>query len=197
MKHTGIVLRTFFPEKQKILLFDRTLGKLEAIILESRAIARITNGAALIYNFHDSLKSHRIVDLEIVESPFAVARLDLLFFHRLLELIHFFVPFGSPSVELFTFITHIYQSHLYEKIIQNQTLYLVRFFIMLGEYPEDDVLHTVDLYRLISLPIEVMLNENVDERSRLILDQFLAKCITHHPQNKQFKTISFFSSGVL
>lgn len=190
MKKNGIVLRTLFPAKQKVILLDADLGKVEASVPDIKTIVRITNGALMEYRVTQSQHGLSLHEVDYLDVPFPLARVDVIFLHHVLELARFFIPLESVAKDLYQLLLMLYHDERLMTDSMAQKLFLVRFFMMLGLYPET-ITKNPSLYALISLPIEVMLEKKVDEQSGKLLAAFLSECMSSYPHLKDLKTISF------
>jgi hypothetical protein len=188
-KNCGIVLRNYHPYKQKISIFDKEHGRIEAFMNNTRSdIAEQLNHGTIIH-YHLSLlpSLYKIHEIEIFSIPFALAKYDLIFFHHILELSYYFLPPCAAAPETFDLIMYLFNTatHTFDK-----QLILFRFFISLGMYPEQIPLEKNYFQYLASQKLEVFFKEKLDEMHHKVLESWLLQCIAMHPYKNQFKTIS-------
>ena len=195
IKHTGLVLRTYFPRKQKLSIFDSQLGKIACIVHKqsTKILQRIGNGSLVQYYVKPLQTVHELCELELIAVPTELARHDIYFLHHILELCYFFLPEHLESRELFELVARLYD---YKASVWNnnaQRIFLLKFFATLGLFPEETPSFHPDIYRLISLSIEGMLKKNLDAPLEKEIDTLILACIGAHPYKNQFKTVHFIS----
>lgn len=184
----GIVLRTFFPQRQTLRLLDRHHGKLDVTVFASRALESITNAALISY--HIEVTSSRCIasELQVLDIPFELARTDIAFLHHVLELADFFIEQRSARSDMFDFLYILYQGPLYSSL--QKKIYLARFFIEVGMYIEHDLIRDPRFISLLSMPVGSMLTMKIDNGILEILNSFLFQCVHSHPQRHKMKTMS-------
>ena len=69
-RHHALVLRAV-PHNQKIILFDRTLGKIEGIIVSGFSAVRVCRGALLTYHSRARKGIYELHAVECDHVPFA------------------------------------------------------------------------------------------------------------------------------
>ncbi|MGE0206352.1 MAG: hypothetical protein AB7R69_00715 [Candidatus Babeliales bacterium] len=186
-KRNGIVLKNYCPNKQKLIIFDEELGKIEAIFF-ARGHHMISAGSYLCY-YAERTKNqwYKLEGYELFHAPLQLARYELYFYHHVLELCYYFIPFELPLDGIFDLLKFLLYSYHEVADSYKKKLFLLRFFVQLGIYPEEEFgLHTIGDY-LLSQPIDVILNtEIVSEKA---LERWLFFCIKSHPQSDYFKTM--------
>lgn len=186
-KNTGIVLKTYLPQKCKISVFDRELGKIVGVPTRTD----LSSGSCITYFTHKSNSVYFIQAIEIIDMPMALAHDDILFLHHVLELCYYFIPAGSPMPRLFNLLLALYTS---EKIIRNvqlKKIFLFQLFSMLGLYPEGSNFQTPYFHRLALTSIDMVELQTLDLVIEQELDAWLLSCIAVHPCAHNFKTVSF------
>lgn len=183
----GIVLRTFFPQSHKLRVLDHVQGKIEGIVVSSKALEPLTHASLVTYRLE--VKSGRTVfsDIKLYDSPLALARTDIQFLHHVLELVDFFILPESGASDIFSYLCHLYQNNLQNTL--QKKIYLARFFVQVGMYHEHELLKDARFIRLLSVPVESMLNMDVDHIILEMLDSFLFQCVHNHPHKDKMKTI--------
>ena len=104
-KKTGIILKTFFPKKMKMVLLDYDLGKIEGV----PSTDNFSCGSMLAYDVQAKGNLYFLHAIELLDMPLMLARNDILFLHHALELCYFCVPFGKQAPEIFFLMRYLYQ----------------------------------------------------------------------------------------
>lgn len=191
-KNLGILLKNYSPKKQKVSLFDKALGRIEATF-ENSSQRQLNNGSLLAYHAqqtHNNLYS--LNALEIIDIPFALARHDIYFLHHILELCYYFLPPQVTAPDTFVLLQAAFNQPL-----ANKLLILLRFFTSISMYPEDVPFESSYFHRLLSYPIEIILKEQLDDEHHKQLKPWLLRCSDMHPYKKQFKTHYLLNRYVL
>lgn len=193
-KNTGIILKTFIPFKQRLSILDYSLGKIEGSVSLKEPYNTLNNGVFINYYPSKGMHGYKLEGIELMHVPFPLARHDIYFFHHVLELCYYFIPFECAAANIFELLIFLVQ--YFEKITssKNKKVFLLRFFACLGMYPEDEFLRTKNFDYLLSDPFDVMLETAIESRMEKIIEQWLLECIMRHPQHGQFKTI-FYTHG--
>lgn len=185
------MLRTYKPRKYKLSLFDEQLGRIECSIpfKKKTILDRVSAGAMVQYYIKPLQTLYELHDVELIAMPSAYARHDIYFLHQVLELLYYFLPPELPSPELFTLFGLLFEppAELYTNA--GKKMVLLKFFSVLGSFPEETPVFDPKIYRLISLSIESMLKENLSAPLEVEVDHLILACIGAHPYKKQFKTI--------
>ncbi len=187
-KQQGIILKTYLPKKQKISLFDYARGKITAIAYNPNAFERLSAGFFIEYYATERITAYELEAIDIVHAPFALAQHNIVFLHHILELCYYFLPENCAAQELFNLVyfllssVHKIEYTLYKKI------FLMRFFIYLGMYPQDQQLQSAAMNQLLYGSFE-HIDDNLTIVEHKALEQWLFSCIKEHPQKSHFKTI--------
>ena len=169
-KRTGIVLRTSSAYKVAVTLLDEELGKIEGLIVGKNQAQRLFHGAVISYTATKSHSKYRLTDTGVLAMPTDwVQGEDFLFFHHVLELADYFLPWEQQATALYQLLQLLYVRAEGIKTKQAQKLYLVHFFSYLGIYPE----------------------EGLKALEKNDLGVWLSACINEHPQAAALQTKSF------
>lgn len=188
--NTAIVLKTYFPEKNKILIFDRTMGKLN-VSLSANKISNLCNGTIFTYDFNEKNTFFIINNLNILDVPLNIGKTNILFLHNILEICYYFLPFGVVSNELFDLISFLYFYFDKFQTDQLQKFFLCRVFLILGIYPE---VKMSDYFNYVmSLPIDMVDKNSIDLSLDKELNLWIIKCMQIHPYKNSLKTINFLT----
>ncbi|MCL4361466.1 hypothetical protein M1446_03865 [Candidatus Dependentiae bacterium] len=189
--HQGIVLRKFLPKKNKVSIFDQKLGRIDALLRGKKNESRLVQGGFLTYSLEKWNNLYILQDPDFITDPFEWAKEDILFLHHILELCHYFLPIEKPSKELFELVSFIYSNSELLKSCFGKKLLLSRFFLLQSIYPNDISIYDQSFYRLISGPIDIILDRKCDLEMHNDLTRWLKECINVHPQAHLFKTVHF------
>src|SRR3989304_6551294 len=141
----AFVLRHYAPYHEKIILFNRIIGKFQARICfpkKNNFFNEIEAGTLIEYNSVPHNKQLTIELKQIYYVPFALASNNILFLHHFLEICHFFISFESyDNSKIFDLLIFVYQVDNGILRVQTQKLFLFRLFALLGLYPEQNVFH--------------------------------------------------------
>ncbi len=183
-KHVGILLRKYTQTKEKSSIFDAYIGRLEAII-QSPHVHLLHHGT--VFSYYPTPKYNNIyllTEIEIIHTPFHLARENINFLHHLLELCYYFLPLHSEHAAVFELV-----EKTLSRPIENKLLLLFRFFTLVGFYPENVPFEKSYFLRLLSYPLETILKEKLDDEQLKMLESWLLQCVELHPEKKRFKTI--------
>jgi hypothetical protein len=190
-KHTGIILNHFLPQKQKVLIFDRELGPIEAVPDSVAMARRLCRGAFIQYDTRELRSMYFLSSIDILNVPFAWAREDILFLHHVLELSAFFIPQASAHEEIFDQIEALYRMPIERSTALFKKLFLVRFFILIGMYPEEASDRLSFFKELVREPIDVLADRHVHLELADEVDSWLFSCAHQHPQIDSLRTANY------
>lgn len=174
----GIVLRSYFPKINKVLIFDKHLGKICVSIINAKKDPCFTNGMIIGgYKITSSEKFNIIKDFEIIDYP-TQWYLDISFLHHALELYQYCIPHNACSEELFELIYFLCSSFDQFKSISSKKIFLYKFFLILGSYPQDNDFYS---HRLATYAIDNVVNMQIDLTSEKKICDWLSKCIKTYP----------------
>jgi hypothetical protein len=182
-KNLGILLKNYSPKKEKVSVLDSVLGRIEAV-LHNANIRSLHNGT--LFSYHAELRYTNIytfTTVEILDIPFGLAKHDIYFFHHMLELCYYFLPLHVACPSVFDLISMAFKQEL-----DNKPIILLRFFALLGIYPEEPPFEKNYFLRLLSCPVETIIKEKLDDTQLKVLESWLLRCLEMHPYKKQFKT---------
>ena len=191
-RHQGILLRTSSPYRKKIILFDYELGLVECI--NPSGGHRLVHGAFLYYNLTAWNNLYKIHDIELIAVPAEWVREDLLFLHHMLELSSNFLTLHNNASEIFNFFINFYKPCNEKDLKLFKKLFICRFFSLLGVYPENSEDYEATFFRLISGPIDSMLNAWRDDALlHKKVNEWLQGCVRMHPYADHLKTVNFLT----
>jgi hypothetical protein len=172
MYKAGIVLKRL-NSPYKIALLDQERGRVDAIVTKAAPCV----GSLLHYSIERE-------------------RHDILFWHHVLELCFYFIPLGYRIDTLFALLEFLYSADgttLWN--IQSKKLYLFKLLAAIGLY---DVLPQLvpesRVNQLLLLPLSHIMNEQLDEKSEKVMNEWLRTCIAEHPAMVKFNTVHFLGT---
>ena len=162
--HKGIVLRAPSVHRSTVTLFDDQLGKIEGI---PGRFGTLSHGALVSYMLQKNGTSYYLQDMRLLEMPLSWAQDNFLFFHHVLELCDYFVPWDVHCEALFRLVYVLYTNPESVGTKDTQKLFLTTFFKRVGIHPEqgDDT-----------------------------IEDWLQACINEHPQVLLFRTAGFLKT---
>lgn len=188
--HEGIVLRTYVPHKQKIVIFDDKLGKIEALVNKRIQLERMASGFFLSYTLEPCGIYYLIKNSTIIDSPTYWAQHNILFFHHIMELCFFFLPLESQAADLFNQLKVLYTHPEFLQDNFSQKVFLYYVFKYFGVYPPEEVVDLLSdnlILNSVNSKLDMPEKEDIEDR----LYQWLSACVYAHPQAHTFKTIDY------
>lgn len=186
---SGIVIK-IFPQKSSVTLLDRDEGIIEAHSDPSSKIKRLCQGAQITYHLQPYRNRYLLNNVDFVAVPFSWARQDILFLHHMLELVIYFLPPKSAHPEVFDLFSVLYSTPVRSSLLFKKK-FLIRFFLLLGMYPEDE-----ELLERVLQTLKIPVDDPGDEALHLEamhVDVWLLSCIRLHPYSQLFKTTHFLT----
>jgi hypothetical protein len=190
-KNIGIVLRSYFPQKNKAVILDRHLGKITCVVKTQRLCV----GAVATYQVTHQRNLCFINNFEMIDIPFLVAQADILFLHHVLEICHYFIPMSSCEIQIFDLILFLYDHVSLVKASWFKKFFLFKLFTILGLYPEKKEGEAPYFYQVLSLSIDKIAQKDIDLKIEKALENWLLKCIYLHPYVGSFKTVHFLTEN--
>jgi hypothetical protein len=190
-KNTGIIVDFLFPQKQKIVICDREQGIIEAMPESGVPIWRLCRGALLAYDLEKRCQRYFLHHIDIRDIPLAWARHDILFLHHILELATHFLSPAVGNAVAFDELRALYKACTTQTTPFFKKIFLVKFFLAVGLYPEHAILSPNLLGRLLDEPLDGILIDILPLEQEI--DGWLRRCIHMHPQVTMFKTMHFLT----
>lgn len=185
-KHTGIILKTYFPQKRKIAILDCKLGKIEAV----PADIRLGVGSLIEYYARPQGKIYFLESVQVLDVPLRLGKTDILFLHHVLEICYFGVPFGSCVSEIFDMVDFLYA--LSEPIEYHYKIaFIFKLLTTIGIYPYESRFQQPLFYNLAIESIDSIAVKSLDLKVQQELHSWIYAGISEHPLVKNFKTINF------
>lgn len=204
-KELGFILKRFLPNKQKLSVLSMSKGKIELTTQPINKCAQLWPGMMIAFQLTPfNQKVWIATEIEIMMHPIKNDLSNIKWLHKILELSYYFLPLEQPCPETFA---HTYNSFLIvnleplfsAQIELIQRIYLLKFFNLIGFYPEDDLIKYFSIYdELTSQSINFdnvqqvkslkMFFEKITVSQINKIDSWLISCIKSHPYCNYFKT---------
>lgn len=180
---TGIVIRTLFTKKRKIIVLDRTLGKIEVV----PSIDTIMTGSILSYVLSSFGALFYIQDIQVIDVPLDAARSDLSFVHQVLELCYFCLPFNQVADGIYQSIDELYMLLPLHNTDDFKLAFLVKLLHLLGIHPRDGGQEPLCLYALGRESIDTIMSTMRETLTRKMIVRWVQESMIHHPLYRHFK----------
>lgn len=183
----GIVL---FYKGRNISIFEEQKGRIDALLyMKPTAHSRVQKGSVISYsvscnNYQESL----LQDVQVEHVPLLWAKDDIYFLHYLLELCYYFIPQGNSCPTTFSFFMNIFSQFSSFVTVLHKKRVLCKFFSQLGMYPYDSEIQQC-VEQLLKMPIDNLMDADLQLASEDLCDQWINWCIQTHPQGKWFKAM--------
>jgi len=192
--HHAIVLQTPTMQRNGYIFFDQQLGTINAHLQTRGNKRELSRGALIEYSPQVAGNWYSAQAVEVVAIPQQWVVKNIWFLHHALELIDFFVPRSHKAENIFGLMEALYQPLSDEIDIPFfQKLFLCKFFIMIGMYPEPRDMHDRELLSLVVSGIDPEGSYLLDEQKYVFLEkkmiQWLRECILLHPHADRLKTM--------
>lgn len=141
MAHHAIVLKNYFPKKNKVTIFHQTFGKINFFIDEKHDAAKLCNGALIFCEVIKKRSTYQFLAIDPYFVPFQDDDLyDLYFIHDILKICLQFMPDQLAMNEVFYLVMSMYeQLALFHGCKQH--MFLLKLFLCLGIFPENKTLY--------------------------------------------------------
>lgn len=187
-KKNGIILKTFFPKKMKMVVLDQQLGKIEAVPPSDL----FTAGSLLAYHAQQRSHVYFLHEISLLDMPLHLAKDDILFLHHVLEICYFCVPFGSNVPEIFNAVMQLYQEHCLGYGFK--IAFLFKLLILLGMHPDEPHFQDPFYYHLGRESIDTIMDKSIHLDTKQTLHEWVRSCIAIHPLIHAFKTMHFLDN---
>lgn len=189
-KKNGIILKTFFPKKMKMVVLDQQLGKIEAVPPSDA----YSPGGFICYYTQIRGSIYFLYSVELVDMPLALATQDILFLHHVLEIVYFSSPFATSVPEIFGMICQLYESQITPYSSDYKMVYLFKLLVALGMHPEESRFHDANYYLLARESIDTIINKSIHLDIKQALHEWVRACVLVHPLIHVFKTMHFLDT---
>jgi hypothetical protein len=192
--HHAIVLQTPTMQRNGYIFFDQQLGPITAHVPKKGSKRELSRGALVQYVPELKGTWHSAQHVEIVAIPQQWVVINIWFLHHVLELVDFFVPASNQAENIFELLQLLYEPLSNEIDIPFfQKIFLCKFFILVGIYPEPRNTQDREFLALVASGVESQTDCLPDEQKYVFLEkkmiQWLRECILLHPHADRLKTM--------
>lgn len=181
------------PYQQKVVVLDRTMGMIDAVIIKKNQAQAISHGMLIRYSITQRGQQYRLQDVALVAGPAQWVRDDILFFHHALELARAFLSYHQDAQDVFELFIRLYKPLVVEQHVYFKQCFLCKFFMLLGICPEDEASFCPEFFSLISRPIDTMVKAQADVKDLTQISRWLQGCVAVHPHAHSLKTMFFLT----
>ncbi len=189
----AIVLQTPTTHYNGYIFFDQQLGTINAHLHKKNSRHGLSRGALIQYSPQASGTWHSAHAVEIIAIPQQWVIKNIWFLHHTLELIDFFVPRNHNSEDIFELMRLFYQPIHEVDVSFFQKLFLCKFFMLIGIYPEPRNIDDREFLSLMAYDTSLEGRQVSDEQKYVFLEkkmiQWLRECILLHPHADRLKTM--------
>ncbi len=186
-KKSGIILKTFFPKKMKMVVLDQQLGKIEGVPPSDQFAV----GSLLSYHAQQRGTVYFLHEINLIDMPLSLAKEDILFLHHVLEICYFCAPFGSNVPEIFHAVMQLYQERPTAYVHEFKIAFLFKLLILLGMHPDEPRFEDPFYYYLARESIDTIMDKSIHLDTKQALHEWVRRCIAIHPLIHVFKTVHF------
>jgi hypothetical protein len=189
-KRNGIILKTLFSKKMKMIVLDDHLGKIEAVPPSDKYIT----GSLISYYAQMRGQIYFLHTIELLDMPLALAKDDILFFHHVLEIVYFSTPFSSSVPEIYGLVQQLYGPYYGPHTNEFKIVFLFKLLVALGMHPEETRFHDPNYYLLARESIDTIINKSIHLDIKRALHEWVRACVLVHPLVHVFKTMHFLDT---
>lgn len=195
--YQAIVLRSLSPLKQKVMLLDSTLGRVEGTIAPASALERLSSGMMISYAIEKWKSSYLFAQIDIIDEPAYYMQTDIHFLHHILELCSYFLPLHDSVPSVYQLVALLYDKQILLESSLEKKLFICKFFSLLGIYPDNAKSYDASFLHLISkgLISSDLISGDISsdfEAKKQAMHQkiraWLLSCLATHPQMDKLKT---------
>lgn len=160
----AIVVKNWFPKKNKVTILHEQFGKINLFVTELEQASKLCNGSLIFCDIQKKESSYQCHFIDVYFIPFDSQVYDLYFVHDILKICLNFAPWHIMMPDILSLILDIYKD-LESVSSEQKKIYVLKLFLFLGIFPEDRLLYQIVMqgYRL-----------NVEN-----IDQVLHKALRH------------------
>ncbi len=186
-KNNGIILKTFFPKKMKMIVLDQQLGKIEAVPPKDNYFC----GSLISYHVQVKGSVYFLSDIHLLDMPLYLAKDDILFLHHVLEVCYFCIPFDNQVTEIFVLLSQLYTNSVPAYDTAFKIAFLFKILILLGMHPHEPRFQVPHYYMLARESIDTIINKSIHLDTNETLYEWVRSCMSIHPLIHVFKTMHF------
>ncbi len=138
----AIVLKNYFPKKNKVTILHEQFGKINFFVDEKHQAARLCNGSLIYCDVIKKQASYQCDFIDAYFIPFNDSLCDIYFIHDVLKICLEFMPDKMHMSDVFDLIIDMYKQITGLQECQKK-IYLLKLFLYLGIFPENKKLYQV------------------------------------------------------
>ena len=142
MVYHALVLKNYFPKKNKVTILHEKYGKINFFVHENQDTSRLCNGSMMYCDIQKKDATYQCHFIDTYFIPLDQNKYDLYFIHDLLKICLNFVPWQVAMPDIFQMIIEIYRQ-LDNLSCEEKKIYLLKIFLYIGIFPEDKLLYQV------------------------------------------------------
>lgn len=132
----AFVLKNYIPEKHKVVILHKHLGKISCIYTKKDAAIRLCTGSLFFCVVEKKKSWYEIVQLDLIMVPANCSSDDIVFLHEIVLLCLKIVPSEVMVAELFDFLWYVFSNFDQLTDVGRQVV-LLRLFLLFDLMPED------------------------------------------------------------
>lgn len=207
-KDLGIILKRFYPQKQKFSVLTQNMGKINLVPPFDKKGSKLWPGTLI--EFSQSKKFETIIyadNIEIHNIPIDYDYYNMCWQHIILEICYFFMALDDPSPKIFEYVYNalVFFPKTNENMVNNKLIkrFIITYlFFLLGFYHDEKVEEVFSKYNLdvksgidfSSLETVKSMESSFDKKLTediQIINNWILENLNQHPNNNFFKTKSF------
>lgn len=161
----AFVLKNYLPERQKVVILHKYLGKISCIYNKKDLAARLCTGSLLFCHIEKQKSWFEITFVDVISIPENCSVQDITFFHGIVLLCLKIVPSGVMVAELFDFLWYVF-SNISQLPERGRNIAMLRLFLLFDLLPENKIVYQYALQD----------PYNPSELRDKLLNEFLAIC---------------------
>lgn len=140
LKAPAFVLKNYLPEKQKVVILHKYLGKITCIYNKKDAASRLCTGSLLFCVVSKKKSYYEIDQIDVVMIPINCSIEDITFFHEVVLLCLKILPSEIMVSELFDYLWYVFKD-LKQLSSKGKQVVLLRLFLLFDLLPEHAVMY--------------------------------------------------------
>lgn len=139
-KAPAFVLKNYLPEKQKVVVLHKYLGKISCVYNKKDAASRLCTGSLLFCTVSKQKSWYEIDQIDVVAIPTNCSVEDVIFFHEVVLLCLKILPSEVMVSELFDFLWYVFENVI-GLTDSGKQIVLLRLFLLFDFLPENALMY--------------------------------------------------------
>jgi hypothetical protein len=186
-RHSGIILKTLFPKKRKMIVFDQLLGKVEVVPPSDN----YRQASVIEYSIVRWGMLFSVQEVQVVQVPLQLARVDIQLIHQAVELCYFCAPFHQHLEGLFELLLELFEYMPADNHECKRLAYLFKMIYTLGLHPDQNIIFHDWLYQLAQKSVDTIAVSALDLEIKEEIVAWMRCSLKTHPLHTMFKTALF------